>query len=72
MKATGRKTVKATKVSAPLAAKSKASTKASAPKVAPAHEQIAMRAYEIYLERGAADGHHEEDWLLAEAELINA
>jgi hypothetical protein len=26
-------------------------------------EQIRMRAYEIYLERGGTDGHELEDWL---------
>jgi hypothetical protein len=35
----------------------------------PTREQIAKRAYELYLERGSVEGHHEEDWLLAEAEL---
>jgi hypothetical protein len=28
-----------------------------------------MRAYEIYVERGRADGHDLEDWLQAENEL---
>ena len=32
-------------------------------------EQIAARAYELYLQRGAEDGHDLEDWLLAEEEL---
>jgi hypothetical protein len=32
-------------------------------------ERIAMRAYELYLERGAVDGAAMEDWLLAEEEL---
>ena len=35
----------------------------------PTREQIAARAYELYLARGSLDGYHEEDWLLAEAEL---
>ena len=35
----------------------------------PTHDQIARRAYEIYLERGAIDGNHEEHWFLAEQEL---
>jgi len=34
-----------------------------------ARREIARRAYEIYLERGARDGHDVEDWLQAEAEL---
>lgn len=32
-------------------------------------QQIRMRAYEIYLERGDSDGHELEDWILAEREL---
>jgi Protein of unknown function (DUF2934) len=37
--------------------------------VAPTHEQIALRAYELYLERGGMSGHEEEDWLEAEKQL---
>jgi hypothetical protein len=72
MKMTGRKTVKGDKVTAPLSAKAP-SAKAQAAKAAangePTHEEIARRAYELYLERGSVEGHHEEDWLIAEAEL---
>jgi hypothetical protein len=32
-------------------------------------EMIEVRAYELYLERGCAHGHHLEDWLAAEREL---
>jgi hypothetical protein len=32
-------------------------------------EQIAVRAYEIYVSRGAANGKELEDWLQAEREL---
>ena len=32
-------------------------------------EQIAERAYELYLGRGGEDGHALEDWLAAENEL---
>src|ERR1700674_3682136 len=35
----------------------------------PAHEAIARRAYELFLERGQADGHALQDWLQAEHEL---
>lgn len=35
----------------------------------PRHEDIAARAFELYLERGAEDGHAIRDWLDAEAEL---
>ena len=38
-------------------------------KVAPTHEQIASRAYELYLERGQLPGHEREDWLEAERQL---
>ena len=70
MKLIGRKTVKGEKTSAPLSAKApKASAKASAPKDEPTHEQIAKRAYELYLARGSQEGNHEDDWLMAEAEL---
>jgi hypothetical protein len=67
----GRKTVKGDKVSAPLSAKapSAKSQAAKAAKGEPTHEDIARRAYELYLERGSVEGHHEEDWLIAEAEL---
>ena len=36
----------------------------------PTHEQIAARAYEIYLERGCQHGHDMDDWLQAEYELL--
>lgn len=35
----------------------------------PTPEQIAQRAYELYLERGREDGHEVEDWIAAEKEL---
>lgn len=35
----------------------------------PIKEQIAARAYELYLERGREDGQELEDWLMAEKEL---
>jgi hypothetical protein len=33
-------------------------------------QDLETRAYELYLQRGAEHGHDEEDWLLAEAQLI--
>jgi hypothetical protein len=33
-------------------------------------EEIALRAYEIYLERGGAPGNELEDWTRAERELL--
>ena len=35
----------------------------------PSLEDIALRAYELYLERGAADGGDVADWLEAERQL---
>lgn len=35
----------------------------------PTEEQIRLRAYEIYVERGRADGLDREDWFQAEKEL---
>jgi hypothetical protein len=70
MKMIGRKTVKGVKTSAPMvkAASSKKSA-AVAAQHEPTHEEIAARAYELYLSRGSLDGYSEEDWLMAEAEL---
>jgi Protein of unknown function (DUF2934) len=34
-----------------------------------AQQKIQQRAYELYEERGREDGHAEEDWLRAEAEI---
>ncbi|HEV7511784.1 MAG TPA: DUF2934 domain-containing protein [Candidatus Acidoferrum sp.] len=35
----------------------------------PTSEEIQSRAYQIYMERGGADGNDLEDWLQAEQEL---
>lgn len=69
MKNTGRKTVKGSKTSAPMMAKA-TTAKVSAAPASPTREDIARRSYEIYLEQGAVDGHHEEHWLQAEKELL--
>jgi len=34
------------------------------------HDQIALRAFELYLERGGEHGHDVEDWLRAEREVL--
>ena len=52
----------------------KRSPKTSAPKIIrerklPTHDEIAARAYELFERRGYAHGHHQEDWIQAEAEL---
>jgi hypothetical protein len=36
----------------------------------PTREEITLRAYEIYLERGGAPGNELEDWARAERELM--
>ena len=35
----------------------------------PTHQDIASRAYEVFLERGGEHGHDWDDWLSAEREL---
>ncbi|MFP2904528.1 DUF2934 domain-containing protein [Pyxidicoccus sp. 3LFB2] len=35
----------------------------------PTHEQLARRAYEIFLARGGTPGNPEQDWFQAEREL---
>ncbi len=42
---------------------------APAPRTGPSHEQIARRAYEIFLARGGTPGNPEQDWFQAEREL---
>jgi hypothetical protein len=37
---------------------------------APTREEIELRSYQIYVERGGAHGQDVEDWLQAERELI--
>jgi len=36
---------------------------------APTYEQIAARAYEIFIARGGQDGRDQDDWYQAESEL---
>ena len=45
------------------------SKKAATQKAKPTQDQIAARAYEIYLERGCTPGDPMQDWLQAEQEL---
>ena len=66
--------MKGEKVSAPKAVKASVSKAAivatTSPSMsAPTHEEIAKRSYELYLARGSLDGHAEDDWARAEAEL---
>jgi len=39
-------------------------------KIPPTREEIALRAYQIYLERGGAPGNELQDWTRAERELL--
>jgi hypothetical protein len=41
-------------------------------KAVPTHEEIALRAYQIFLERDGAPGDPYSDWVRAEAELAAA
>jgi hypothetical protein len=41
-------------------------------KKVPAREEIELRAYEIYLERGGKEGSAVDDWLAAEKELFES
>jgi hypothetical protein len=41
-----------------------------AAKIKPTQEEIALRAYHIYLERGCTPGNQFDDWVRAERELV--
>lgn len=49
-----------------------AEPRAAAPRALVSHEEIARRAYLLYLERGGQHGYDLTDWLRAEAELAGA
>jgi Protein of unknown function (DUF2934) len=36
----------------------------------PTHQEVAARAYRLFLERGRVEGHEIDDWLQAEYELM--
>jgi hypothetical protein len=61
----------APRTAAPRVARSKATPAPApvAPAPAPAHDAIARRAFELFVERGYTHGHAMEDWLRAESEL---
>jgi len=50
----------------------KKSRKATAAPVKPGYEEIALRAYHIYLKRGSTLGDPMQDWLQAERELLES
>lgn len=63
-----------TKKSAPTPASRITRAKTEAPKLSrpahqPSYDEIAHRAYEYYVRRGCAHGHHLEDWYRAEMDL---
>ena len=39
-------------------------------RTSPTHDEIAQLAFSLYEARGRQDGHHVEDWLRAEQELV--
>jgi Protein of unknown function (DUF2934) len=53
-------------------APSSTSTTGNATAALPSTDDIAKRAYELYLQRGSESGYELEDWLQAEAELVAA
>ena len=63
-KATAKKTTK----KAPTATK-RPTNGARAKKASPTQEDIARRAYELFIQRGYEHGHDMEDWLQAERDL---
>jgi hypothetical protein len=48
---------------------SQAATANAASSRSPSSDAVAGRAYELFMERGASDGHDVDDWLKAEQEL---
>jgi len=52
----------------PTAPTSKVNKQTSEPKI-DLQEQIRLRAYELYEQRGREDGHDLDDWLHAESEV---
>jgi DUF2934 family protein len=39
-------------------------------RMSPTHDEIAQLAFSLYESRGRQEGHHIEDWLRAEQELV--
>ncbi|WIG95809.1 DUF2934 domain-containing protein [Myxococcus sp. SDU36] len=55
--------------SKPPATSARSKPRAPEPRPGPTNEQIARRAYEIFLARGGTHGSSEQDWFQAEREL---
>jgi len=70
------KAAAAAKPAAPTTAIAETKTEVVATKVAakpaPTREQIARRAFELFVARGGANGNALEDWVRAERELVGA
>ncbi|MGB0036612.1 MAG: DUF2934 domain-containing protein [Candidatus Acidiferrales bacterium] len=49
---------------------SRAGSDSQTAEVHPTREEIEQRAYQIYVDRGSAEGKDREDWLQAERELL--
>ncbi len=47
-------------------------TRKSPQRQQPSEDEIRVRAYQIFVERGAAPGHDLDDWLRAERELTGS
>jgi hypothetical protein len=57
-------------MSKPIEKSSPARSKPQTSEGHPRREEIELRAYQIYVERGGAHGQDMEDWLQAERELL--
>ena len=64
------KTTTATVKRAPAAQMATAKAEPAKAKAAPTREEIAKRAFEIYMGRGQTAGREMEDWAQAERELL--
>ena len=61
----------AARVVKPVVKAPKPADAVASPGPAPEHEEIARLAYSYWQTRGCPDGSPEEDWLRAEAELLD-
>ena len=64
------KTARGKSDSSPMAEEADDATES--PCARPTEDEIAVRAYHIYLERGGGESNPAEDWLQAERELTEA
>jgi hypothetical protein len=64
------KTARSKSKGGPITEEASATSESRRPR--PTEEEIAVRAYHIYLERGEREGNPADDWLRAERELTEA